>query len=552
MLLRGDSRAAASFAIAGVFPQDALLSGMGDPAADESVREAGLGLRRIALLGEERTAAFCSLEPGGRILTSSRKEHRRLWDAATGALVVDLGVGATFGAGVVTSFDGRFIAVDGADDTVDVWDIPRNHKAFMVGGDVMAMTFSPTSDRLLTRSLKDGGVLWDVSAGKPLLRDADLDLSWFSSDGARLASRAFQGHGRLWDARTGAQVADLGEKLFSAVWSPDGAWLVVERTSGASELWDARLGRPTTFPRASGGISAEAFSDNGHLVLLRKDKSTAIVWDLDRQAPLAEFAAHGVWRFDVAPRFSAIVVVGDDGRAFLWRKDQMVAAPVLLRSTVQQARFVRGGEQLILVTGERASVIRTADARPLATLAGVRMVDLDHADRIVTHDADGAASLWDTSSGTRLSRFADFEKLSMSGDRILLGGRGRPFELRELRTGALLAIVAGEKAAASMDLTTDRLVVQYPDSTVGLFDLAGMAPPTLAGGALRAKVCAINRAAIPAVRGSGEPVAAEFAHALRGRPFHPCDWHGLESAEGWMQALRYWAVQVGLPWDYRQ
>jgi hypothetical protein len=38
--------------------------------------------------------------------------------------------------------------------------------------------------------------------------------------------------------------------------------------------------------------------------------------------------------------------------------------------------------------------------------------------------------------------------------------------------------------------------------------------------------------------------------ALRGRPWQACAWRGLLSPDGWAQTLRFWAVRIGVSWDY--
>ena len=84
--------------------------------------------------------------------------------------------------------------------------------------------------------------------------------------------------------------------------------------------------------------------------------------------------------------------------------------------------------------------------------------------------------------------------------------------------------------------------------------LPGSYPP----GALRDYVCRINYGSIqpfPRQTRSGidriDNVEIAVAPYLRGRPWHPCDWRGLSTIEGWAQLLRFWMVKIGLPWDYQ-
>jgi hypothetical protein len=72
---------------------------------------------------------------------------------------------------------------------------------------------------------------------------------------------------------------------------------------------------------------------------------------------------------------------------------------------------------------------------------------------------------------------------------------------------------------------------------------------------LRSQVCTMNYELIKAFgkkqRIGEDETTVELAPYLVGRPWHPCDWRGLLSLEGWAQEVRHWAVKIGIPWDYK-
>ncbi len=75
---------------------------------------------------------------------------------------------------------------------------------------------------------------------------------------------------------------------------------------------------------------------------------------------------------------------------------------------------------------------------------------------------------------------------------------------------------------------------------------------------LREYVCAINHTAIQNFSGAAregayrlDNVDISVSQYIRGRPWHPCDWRGLSTMEGWAQSLRYWVTKMSGHWDYK-
>jgi WD40 repeat protein len=183
---------------------------------------------------------------GGRLATSSRDGHLRVWDAATGQLVCELGGHQVEeDLGVALAPDGRALASwgDWSDHTVRVWD------------------------------LEEGALRFEL----PELR---VRAVAFSPDG-RLFAAGQQGERvHVWDARTGQEVAafgafEAGEAVQCVAFSPDGRRLAAG-VSMSVRLWDLAGGAEVLCgKRSDGDVLALAFSPDGGRLFAQADWPTA-------------------------------------------------------------------------------------------------------------------------------------------------------------------------------------------------------------------------------------------------------------------------------------
>ncbi len=138
----------------------------------------------------------------------------------------------------VFSPDGARIVTASSDNTAKVWDARTGAKLVDLAGHtdtVNSAVFSPDGARILTASLDNTSKVWDARTGAKL---ADLaghvsfvNSAVFSPDGARIA-------------RTGAKLFDLAghtSSATSAVFSPDGARIVTASEDKTAKVWDVHL-----------------------------------------------------------------------------------------------------------------------------------------------------------------------------------------------------------------------------------------------------------------------------------------------------------------------
>jgi WD40 repeat protein len=573
LLLRSGAPAAAvPFAVAGMRPRGSIVP-IADRDAESVLLSTGLALTRLTDFGSEGAITFVKFAPGDRLLVSSAAQQRSLWDGRTGSKLASLGSANTFGAGEAFASNSLFIAVDQPDDSVVVWDASRLTPVFRVAENVQEMQLSPDGQRLLTRSLGEGGgELWNAASGDRLMQAPDLDHITpgdFSPDGTRLAtvSRGTEvGHlrpGELWDAVAGSKLADLGP--LDGVWHPkfssDSAWLVARNEHGSGTLWNVRIG-------ASVGALApvDMFGDaefspaSDRLVVVAADNSTSL-WSLSPFAKIADLDGPGAARsFDWSPNGARIVTRTTDGEAVLWDGGTgSRVADLALDGALSSESFSDDGARLVVTRKAGGGAILDASSGSTAAAldAPSRDIVLLHANSLIVAGADGAASLIALDTGRVL---ADLGRLDSQdgaasvnqGQWILLHGIDGDFSVQSAQNGAFIGLVAGAGVARSVDVSSDgsRLAVLDTDQRAALFDASQLPSGVPAGSALRAFVCSANATAVGAFRAEDRSPSSAFGATLIGRPRNPCDWGGLLTVRGFVQSLRYWAVRAGAPWDY--
>jgi WD40 repeat protein/tetratricopeptide (TPR) repeat protein len=216
--------------------------------------------KRIAVIGTKEVTVRDAAS--GRVMTRCRG-HRHY-------------AGYSRIAAVSFSPDGTRLATAGRDTTVKIWDVASGSVVMTLRGHndgVSCVQFSPDGRRLASSAHDRSIIIWDTLTGARLLR-----IGWpnptfrsvaFSPDGRRIVAGGWRDSVKMWDAATGAEVLTIpGEsRLNTVAFSPDGRRvLVIARFGETLSFWDAETGHKAAvlhMPPGTRGISGHAFSPDG-------------------------------------------------------------------------------------------------------------------------------------------------------------------------------------------------------------------------------------------------------------------------------------------------
>ncbi len=343
--------------------------------------------------------------------------------------------------------DGRRVVTASGDGIARIWDTASGQVLMELTGHdglVYAARFSPDGGRVVTASGDGTARVWDAETGKEMMvlngHGRDVYVAAFSPDGQRLVTASDDGTARIWDLGKGEGVGLEGHEkwLNDAAFSPDGARVVTAAADGTARIWDAATGAELFVLRGHlDSVNSARFSPDGGRVVTASDDDTARLWDATSGAEIGLLQGHG--GYVLAARFSPdgerIVTASADGTARIW-DGNTGASQVVLRGhqkEVLSAEFSPDGQLVVTASADRlAGVWDAADGASLAVLAGhfgsVRQARFSpDGQRIATASDDGTGRLW------WVRRFSSFAELREAAR----GLPGRSLTADERRTLSL-------------------------------------------------------------------------------------------------------------------
>jgi hypothetical protein len=144
--------------------------------------------------------------------------------------------------------------VKGSRNVVELFDTSSGRSVAELKGhteDVVAATFSPDGNRVLTASADKSVRVWDSATGRSIAElkghTSPVACAVFSPDGKQIVTGSSDGTARVWDSETGRSLAILkghSGEVFSAVFGSDGTRVFTTSLDGTARCWDANTGHP--------------------------------------------------------------------------------------------------------------------------------------------------------------------------------------------------------------------------------------------------------------------------------------------------------------------
>jgi WD40 repeat protein len=191
---------------------------------------------------------------GARLATAGADGTVRLWDAATGGLLLTVDLHPNGALGVAFSPDGQYLAAASElpDAIVKVWRFAGNELVELYTlsafpSRVVSVKFSPDGAHLVTSGHSAHLAIWDALTGEPLGdfsgHVGTVGRIAFSPDGRTLVSSSLDATIRLWDVASRTNRLTLSTELppNDVSFSPDGAYLYASDRSGGVNVYALEL-----------------------------------------------------------------------------------------------------------------------------------------------------------------------------------------------------------------------------------------------------------------------------------------------------------------------
>jgi WD40 repeat protein len=417
---------------------------------------------------------------GKRILSWSKDNTLRLWDAATGAAVGEPLRHEEAVLGAVYSPDGKRILSWSDDKTLRRWDAatgaaigePLQHEDKVNGG-----VYSPDGKRILSWSNDKTLRLWDAATGaaigEPLRHEAAVNGGVYSPDGKRILSWSEDETLRLWDAEMGAAIGEplrRGGPVKGAVYSLDGKRILSWSDEGVLRLWDAATGaavvegRPVwdaetgavigELLRHEGPVNDAIYSPDSKRILSWSDDKTLRLWDATTGASIGAPLQHGgpVKGAVYSPDGKRILSWSQDKTLRLWdaAMGAAIGEPLRHDGSVLGAIYSPDGRRILSWSADKT--LRLWDAATGAAIGeplrheevvggAVYSPDGNH---ILSWSDDETLRLWDTATGAAIGEPLRHEApvngavYSPDGKRILSWSEDETLRLWDAATGATI------------------------------------------------------------------------------------------------------------------
>jgi WD40 repeat protein len=410
---------------------------------------------------------------GERIVTASTDETATLWNARTGARLMQLSGHKDTVQTAQFSPDGRAVVTASRDGSAILWDVsaklPRQRFQLIHTAAVVSARFDPAGTHIIT-ACEDGSVrIWSAvtgeSLGPPLKHDEPLVSADFSPEGLRIVT-ATATRVVVWsiDGYRMLEPIQFDATVTGVSFSADGRRLVTTTADGVATLWDVRqsAAAPVSMRVPCGPNAVVKFTGTNNQVAVGCPDSGRIdFWDVST-GRLGSSESNPAWvglrSFDFRTGSGRVLAVSE-GTAIIARIGAPEVVTLAHGSRIFQATFSPDGKLVGTAGDDGAAVWDSTTGQTITRVArGSQAWTIDFtADsaRIVTSSDNGSTEVWDARTGNKIgppiaatdANNQSDARIDGSGRRVVVTSR-RGLSLYDSNTGAR---IAGLPVVASLD-----------------------------------------------------------------------------------------------------
>ncbi len=270
--------------------------------------DAVTGALLLDLRGHSQPVFEAFFSPDGKKnYTSSFDSTCKIWDAITGKILFSFKTPYSLPS-IRLSPDGKILATYFLDSIAKIWNTENGQPIVEINNReiILNLYFSPDGKKIHTESPDITDKIWDAASGKLLYElkepNSRFQTITFSPDGKKIIFISEKRKtrivtGKMLDAETGKLITELNSPgsafRYSVLFSPDGKFFYAPTNEGSITIWNAETGDYIKELKGLSGplylYAQQSFSPDRKKIVMGSGDGIVKVWDIETGNVLLDF-----------------------------------------------------------------------------------------------------------------------------------------------------------------------------------------------------------------------------------------------------------------------